>query len=40
MEANVKMDHIVTDKNVTITTNRILRGNEAFPVYVEKSTIV
>ena len=40
VEANVKMDHIVTDKNVTITTNRILRGNEAFPVYVEKGTIV
>ncbi len=40
VEPNVKMDYIVTDKNVTITTGRILRGNDVFPVYVEKGTTV
>ena len=35
-----RQEYIVTDKNVTITERRHLKGNENFPVYVEKGTVV
>jgi glucose-1-phosphate adenylyltransferase len=40
VEQNVQLEYIVTDKDVTITMGRQLRGNENFPVYVEKGSIV
>ena len=40
VEQGVEMEYIVTDKNVTITERRHLKGNENFPVYVEKGTVV
>ena len=40
VEPGVTLDYIVTDKNVTITADKHLRGNESFPVYVEKNTVV
>ncbi len=40
VEPNAEMEYIVTDKNVVITHDRRLSGNENFPVYVEKNTIV
>ena len=40
VEQGVEMEYIVTDKNVTITERRHLKGNENFPVYVEKGTTV
>ncbi len=30
MEPGVTLDYIVTDKNVTITADKHLRGNESF----------
>lgn len=33
---NVELDHVVTDKGVTITSSRSLRGSESFPVYIDK----
>ena len=36
MEPGVTLDYIVTDKNVTITADKHLRGNESFPVYVRE----
>ena len=38
--AGVEMEYIVTDKNVKISENRHLAGNEQFPVYVEKGTVI
>ena len=40
VESNAKLEYIVTDKDVTITANKTLLGNESFPVYVEKGTEV
>ncbi len=40
VESDASMEYIVTDKNVTITLGKHLRGNDAFPVFVEKDTIV
>lgn len=33
---NVELDHVITDKGVTITASKSLRGSESFPVYIEK----
>ena len=38
--AGVEMEYIVTEKNVKISENRHLAGNEQFPVYVEKGTVI
>lgn len=40
VEPNVEISYLVTDKNVTITTGRRMSGNENFPVYVEKGTVI
>ena len=40
VEPDAEVEYIVTDKNVVITHNRHLAGNENFPVYVEKGAIV
>lgn len=37
IEADVNMAYVVTDKNVTITSGKELKGNDTFPVYVAKS---
>lgn len=37
IEADVNMAYVVTDKNVTVTTGKELKGNDTFPVYVAKS---
>lgn len=36
----VEMEYIVTDKNVQVSENRHLAGNDSFPVYVEKNTVI
>ncbi len=40
VEPGVSMEYIVTDKNVIVTMGKALRGNESFPVYIEKGTTV
>lgn len=40
VEKGAHLDHIVTDKNVTITANRTMLGAVTYPVFVEKNTIV
>lgn len=40
VEPGVSMEYIVTDKDVTITMGKTLRGNDSFPVYIEKGTTV
>lgn len=37
IEADVNMAYVVTDKNVTVTAGKELKGNDTFPVYVAKS---
>ena len=37
VEAGAALDHVVTDKNVTITTGKELKGTDSFPVYVAKN---
>ncbi|MGI6107571.1 MAG: glucose-1-phosphate adenylyltransferase subunit GlgD [Lachnospiraceae bacterium] len=34
---NAKLDHVITDKNVTISAGKELVGTESFPVYAEKN---
>lgn len=36
IEAGACVDYVVTDKNVTITAGRELKGTDSFPVYVAK----
>ncbi len=31
---NAEIDYVITDKNVTITSGKELRGNESFPIFV------
>lgn len=37
IESDVNMAYVVTDKNVTVTAGKELKGNDTFPVYVAKS---
>ena len=34
------LEYMITDKNVTITANKELRGSDSFPVYVMKKQTV
>lgn len=40
VEADAELSYVITDKNVTITQGKKMRGDEAYPVYVEKHTTV
>jgi glucose-1-phosphate adenylyltransferase len=37
---DVELDYVVTDKNVTITEGRSLKGFETYPIYIPKNTKV
>ena len=36
VEAGAEMEYVVTDKDVTITAGKRLKGADTFPVYVAK----
>lgn len=36
VEPGVNLEYVITDKDVTITADRELKGNDSFPVYVAK----
>ena len=40
IEADASVEYVVTDKNATITRDRIIKGAVTFPVYVAKYQIV
>lgn len=40
VEAGADIEYVITDKNVTITANKEMAGNDAFPVYVMKGETV
>ncbi len=40
VEENASLEYIITDKNVTITEGKELRGTDSFPVYVAKLEVV
>ena len=40
VEADTSLEHMITDKNVTITSGKEIKGTDTFPVYVAKNQIV
>lgn len=40
VEAGASLEYIITDKNVTVTEGKELKGTDTFPVYVAKSQTV
>lgn len=40
VEADAKIEHIITDKKVTITAGKEVKGTHTFPVYVAKHQVV
>jgi len=36
VEADAKLEYIITDKDVTITAGKELRGTDTYPVYIVK----
>ncbi len=40
VESGADVEYIITDKNVTITSDKELKGTESFPVYIAKKQIV
>lgn len=38
--AGARLEYIITDKNVTVTDGKELRGTDTFPVYVAKRQTV
>lgn len=40
VEADADMEYIITDKNVTVTQGKVLKGTDTFPVYVAKGQTV
>lgn len=40
IEADADMEYIITDKNVTVTQGKVLKGTDTFPVYVAKGQTV
>ena len=38
IEAGADIEYVITDKNVTITADKELKGTDSFPVYVAKGT--
>lgn len=40
IEADADIEYVITDKNVTITAGKALKGSDSFPVYVAKRQVV
>jgi glucose-1-phosphate adenylyltransferase len=40
IKANAKLHNVIVDKNVTISENTELRGNENFPLVIEKKNLL
>lgn len=40
IEAGVNIEYLITDKNVTITSGKELKGSDTFPVYISKFQVV
>lgn len=40
VEANASLEYMITDKNVTITADKEVKGTDTFPVYVAKYQVV
>lgn len=40
IEAGAKIEYLITDKNVTITSGKEMKGSDTFPVYIGKSQVV
>lgn len=40
IEAGADIEYVITDKNVTITANKELKGTDSFPIYVAKHQVV
>lgn len=40
IEADADIEYVITDKNVTITAGKALKGSDSFPVYVAKHQVV
>lgn len=40
IEAGANIEYVITDKNVTITADKELKGTDSFPVYVAKHQVV
>ena len=40
VEDGVSLEYVITDKNVRITENKYLTGNDSFQVYVAKGQTV
>ncbi len=40
IEEDVNLTNTVTDKNVKITRGKVLHGNDNYPVFIEKNTVV
>ena len=36
VEAGANVEYLITDKNVTITAGKEMKGTDTFPVYIEK----
>lgn len=40
IEENAELGYVVTDKDVTITANRVIMGYESYPVFIKKGSVV
>lgn len=40
VEAGASAEYVITDKNVTITKDKELKGTDSYPIYVEKHQVV
>ncbi len=40
VEAGANVEYLITDKNVTITAGKEMKGTDTFPVYIEKFKVV
>ena len=40
VEENASLEYMITDKNVTITADKEVKGTDTFPVYVAKYQVV
>ena len=40
VEAGASVEYVISDKNVTITEGKEMKGTDTFPVYVAKHQVV
>ena len=40
IESGANVEYLITDKNVTITSGKAMKGTDTFPVYIEKYKVV